>query len=310
MPSKNIFWFKEIIDDDLHIVGEKGIKFSQLMRQGINIPDGFAITSHAFDEFIRENKLNTKAKHLLSTANHQDPNSILQISSHIRKYFNEGTLSSEFKLDLYRAYKKLGGTLVDSHVKLMLSPINETHFLKTHKSIDEVKGEASLIHAIKNCWSANFSEISLLNNHEKSNHIKSIIVQKILNPDLSGKIYTINPSSYDKNTVLIKSMLGEYSDQINLVSMPDIYTVNKKTHTIVSIEEVPQKKMKKADRKKIIDVPVKLNKRKKLKKEEIDMILKQAKTVENFTYFPQEIDWVIEKGKVYFIHIKPLTHIN
>lgn len=312
MSSKNIFWFKEIIDDDIHTVGEKGVKLSQFLKEGVTIPDGFVITSHAFDEFIRDNNLHTKAKHLISTADHKNPISVAQVSNHIKRYFNEGRLSREFKLDLYHAYKKLGNTLKDSHVKIFLSPISNAQSPKYQISYDEVHGEASLIHSIKNCWSMNFSEINLINNHDNFSHVKSLIVQEIINPEKSGKIFTINPNTYDKNTILIKTMLGEFTDQINLVSMPDIYEIDKKDYTIKSVEEVPQLKMKKRTGldKKILNVSSGSKKNKELKKNEIDELIKQLKLVEKITYFPQEIDWSINKNKIYFTHIKPLTHIN
>lgn len=312
MPSKNIFWFKDILSDDIHTVGEKGVRLADLFKNGVQVPEGFAITSHAFDEFIRENKLQTKAKHLMQTANHNDPHSVSQISYHIKKHFNEGDLNSKFKLELYNAYKKLVGPLANKHVKIFLSPVSESHLSKHNKTWDEVKGEASLIHSVKECWGSNFSEINLIYNTNHSSYTKSVIIQRLIEPDKSGKVYTIDPSSSDKNTVIIKSMLGEFNDQANFISMPDIYEVDKNSFEIISIEEIPQAKMKKGVgvNKKFVSVSKKQNKHKKLTKNEIEKILEQIKLVEKVTYFPQEIDWSIEKNKLYFTHIKPLTNIT
>ena len=311
MPSKNIFWFKDIVAEDINAVGEKSVRLAELKKEGINIPEGFVITSHAFDEFIKENQLSKKARHLMMTANHENPHSITQISNHIKKYFNEGDLNSEFKLELYNAYKKLGGKLTDVHVKILLSPVSEAHLYKHDHSWNEVKGEASLIHSVKMCWSSNFSEINLINNHDDSSYTKSLIVQRIINPDKSGKIYTIDPENYDKSKAIIKNMLGEYSEQTNLVTMPDIYEVDKSDHKVKSSEIVNQMKMRKIKNGigKVMNVTKTHKSKKILTEKEIDQLLKQSKQVEKFTYFPQEIDYAFENNRLYFINIRPLTHI-
>ena len=137
MPNQYVYHFKDIIDDDVTHVGEKAVLFANLHKAGIPIPDGFAITTHAYENFIKENNLHIKTKHLISTANHSDPNSVNQISSHIKKYFDEGNLSSKLKLELYAAYKNLSGKFNDSHVKILLSPLQESH-IKSHPKLHNI----------------------------------------------------------------------------------------------------------------------------------------------------------------------------
>jgi pyruvate,water dikinase len=50
--NKYILWFKDIRSEDVPLVGGKnaslGEMFSQLTSKGINIPDGFALTTKAY----------------------------------------------------------------------------------------------------------------------------------------------------------------------------------------------------------------------------------------------------------------------
>jgi pyruvate, water dikinase len=310
MLSRYIFNFKDIIEEDINTVGEKAITLAKLSRENINIPEGFAVTSHAFDEFVKKNKLHIKANHLVKTSNHRDPYSITQVSKHIRKHFNDGVLPSDLKLQLYNEYKKLGRNLSDTHVKIILSPPSSNHNFD-HDPWDEVKGEASLIHSIKSCWSSNFSEINLIKNHNESFYTKSVVVARIINAEKSGKIYTVDPESKDKNKIIITSMLGEYSHNINLVLMPDTYEIDKKTGDIISTEEVPQKKMKigKLGSKKVAHVPSNLKSKKKLTEKEIKELVNYAKNIEKVFYFPQVIDWSIENGKLYVTDTRHMTFL-
>ena len=71
----------------LHRLEKKGVVFSELANTGIPIADGFVISKEAFDAFLRENNLKTKIDHLLKTLDHRHPESILQVSSLIKKNY-------------------------------------------------------------------------------------------------------------------------------------------------------------------------------------------------------------------------------
>lgn len=70
MPKeqKCVRWFKDITSKDIPSVGGKnaslGEMFSQLSKKGVNIPDGFALTSTAFWYYLKENKIDKKLKEI------------------------------------------------------------------------------------------------------------------------------------------------------------------------------------------------------------------------------------------------------
>lgn len=310
MALSYIAWFNQIDHDDLHHVGEHGTRLGNLKRTGIPIPDGFILTSLAFNRFLEGNNLERKAKHLLTTLNHDHPSSLTQISEIIKKYFVESELPSDLKLDIYSAYKKLGGSLNDSHVKLILSPLSSASILNVSNFSPKVKGEASLIHKIKEYWAASFTNLNIAHNHNSPTFTKSVIVQKAIEPDKSGKIYTIDPFNKDKTKMIIRALYGHFEDKVNLVSIPDHYVIKKDTLELITKDSTPQLKMAKEDGavRKVIDVPKNLRKQQKLFATEIGEIINNAKLIEKLSYFPQEIDWIINGKNLYITHTKPLTH--
>lgn len=311
MPKKKIYWFEEIESHDSHHIGERGVKLAELKNSGVSIPDGFVISSNAFDEFLKDNMLEKKAKHLISTANLNDPNSLKQISDHIYKNFHDGEFNSEFIKDLYSAYKKLGGIVTDTHVKIIPSTAYHIHSHKPEVH-DELKGEASLLQSIKDYWASNFSEMNILNTTNDAGFTKSLIVQRSIEPEKSGKIYTIDPENYDKEILIIKSMLGHYNEMQNLASLPDYYVINKKEQTVVEKREHIQKKATKkvGGEKKTTDISKKHHTKKKLTEKQLEKLINEAKLTEKLSYFPQEIDWIAEGQNIYIVHTKPLTHTN
>lgn len=312
MPVKNLYWFDEILKDDDHHIGEKGIKLAEFKKIGVSIPEGFVVSSVAFDNFLKENKLQTKANHLISTVNFNDPNSLKQVSNLINKYFQQGHLSSELKHELYSAYKEISGNLEDVHVKVFPSARGYSKYFKNEPN-HEVKGEASLLHAIKQYWASNFSEINLLKSNDNNYQIKALVIQKSIDPQKSGKVYTIDPETYDKSKIVIKAKLGHFDDDnVNLVSLPDYYVIDKKDHKVIEKGETIQSRATKRinGNKKTISLKSSHSKKKKLTDNEIEKLIIEAKLVEKFSYFPQEIDWIAEGENIYLIHAKPITHNN
>ena len=56
--------FRELHIEDVPLVGGKnaalGELFQVLVRKGINVPDGYAITAHAYREFVTHNAIDKK----------------------------------------------------------------------------------------------------------------------------------------------------------------------------------------------------------------------------------------------------------
>ncbi|RPJ33200.1 MAG: hypothetical protein EHM17_11110, partial [Verrucomicrobiaceae bacterium] len=52
-----IQWFGELTSDDIPLVGGKNASLGEMVRElagmGVKVPDGFAITAHAYRHFIR-----------------------------------------------------------------------------------------------------------------------------------------------------------------------------------------------------------------------------------------------------------------
>jgi len=64
--QKYILWFKEIMSSYVPLVGGKnaslGEMYSKLSKKGVNIPDGFALTSKAYWYYLKENRIDKKIK--------------------------------------------------------------------------------------------------------------------------------------------------------------------------------------------------------------------------------------------------------
>ena len=50
--EKRILWFEELGKEDIPLVGGKNANLGEMLKAKINVPPGYAITAHAYHEFI------------------------------------------------------------------------------------------------------------------------------------------------------------------------------------------------------------------------------------------------------------------
>jgi len=159
MP-KFVVWFSETDKDDVALVGGKGANLGEMTRAKFPVPNGFIVTAEAYYAFIRENDFSTKIKHLLETANFDKPDSLTQVSAHIKKLIIDGLLSKELVSDIFNAYGKLGTVFDDALVAVRSSATAEdlanASFAGQQETFLNVRGEAVLLEKIKEGWASLF----------------------------------------------------------------------------------------------------------------------------------------------------------
>src|SRR3989344_8186048 len=156
--GKFVVWFKDVDKEDIPLVGGKGANLGEMTQAGFPVPNGFIVTANAYYAFIRENNLSTKIKHLLQTAHFSHSESLMQVSSHIKKLIREGDMSEELVKDVYTYYKKLSGPLDDALVAVRSSATSEdlpnASFAGQQETYLNVQGEAHLLQKIKDAWAS------------------------------------------------------------------------------------------------------------------------------------------------------------
>src|SRR3989344_1980704 len=319
MPELNIAWFNKVDKEDIPLVGGKGANLGEMTKAGFPVPNGFIVTSKAFFDFLKANNLELKIKHLIGTANFNNPHSLSQVSKLVKKTVMEGEMSSELKLEIYSAYKKLSG-LSDALVAVRSSATAEdlpnASFAGQQETYLNVKGETNVIQKIKECWASLYEERAIFYRHENKfeNHRIGIAVpvQKMVESEESGVMFTIDPVTNDKEKVIIEAVYGLGEMIVQGQVKPDHYEVNKKDEKILTKEISEQSTMLKkiGTENKEIKVSVSSRNKQKITDKEILALADLGKRLEKHYYFPQDCEWAIEKGKVYIVQTRPITTIK
>lgn len=307
-----IVWLSEIEKEDQNFVGEKAALLAELQSLRINLPQGFVITSHAYSLFIEFNHLKRKIKDLLSMLDPKHPVSLQTASEKIKSLFQKGSLPFELAQEIINAYFELGSPFKDALTALRSSAIGPKSSLLQTATHLNVKGEANLIESLKICWSSLFSPENVRQTLQKKESLletkMAILVQKMVQSKNSGVIFTKDLVENKKNVIIIKAIYGLGLLGAEAEVDPDLYSVNKQNFEILTKEIKPQTielRLKGDDNEKV-KVSQFRQKKQKINDRQIIKLAKIGTRIQDYYYFPQEIEWGIEKDKVFIFQSKPI----
>ncbi|MGD8744540.1 MAG: phosphoenolpyruvate synthase [Candidatus Woesebacteria bacterium] len=315
----NIF-FKNIDKDDLPLVGGKGANLGEMTKAGFPVPDGFSVTVHSYDKFLEEGGISDYIHKLLDDLDVNDPEKLQDVAKKIQKKITDTHVPKQVSKDIFKYYKKLSGRLKHALVAVRSSATAEdlpgASFAGQQATFLNVKGEANLLLAVRECWASLFTARAIF--YREQNKIAheqvkiSVIVQKMIQSKVSGVMFTIDPVTNNKERIVIEAVwgLGEMIVQGSVV--PDRYVVQKETFSILSkiISDQSIQLTKKRGKTKEVKVPKKLKEKQKLTNEEVVELAKIGGELQKHYYFPQDVEWAKEKGKLYIVQTRPVTTVD
>lgn len=192
----------------------------------------------------------------------------------------------------------------------------ENSFAGMGTTVLNVKGEANVLNAVRECWASLFTGRSIyyrVQNKIPHEKVKiSVAVQKMVQSEVSGVMFSIDPVKNDEERIIIESVwgLGEMIVQGSVV--PDTYVVQKGTFDILSKEVSDQtiQLLRVGTETKQVEVPKKIRANQKITDEEIIKLAKLGNKLQEHYYFPQDAEWAKEGKEIYLVQTRPVTTIK
>lgn len=305
--------FSQIGKKDAVIAGGKGASLGEMTQAGLKVPPGFVILAGAFDRFLEETDLTQELETQLKKVNYKDVNSVDGASSTIRALIDAVQMPKDLAKDITQEFKKLkvpyvavrsSATAEDSSAASWAGEL-ETYLNTTEKT---------LLANVKKCWSSLFTPRAIFYRHEKkmlkTKVSVAVVIQKMVDSEISGIAFTVHPVTQDKNQMIIEAGYGLGEAIVSGSVTPDSYVLGKKEMDIIDINISEQtRKIVKAPGKGIKWVPVikSTQSKQKLTGQQIIELAKVCLAIEKHYKFPCDIEWAYEKGKFYITQSRPIT---
>ena len=158
--------FNEINIGDIPTVGGKnaslGEMFSKFAAKGISVPDGFATTAGAFQDFLKYNSLTPQLNELMKQLDKNKYLNLRETGLKARKLLLNAHLPEELGEAIIGGYKKLCGNENYFEVAVRSSAtaedLPEASFAGQHESYLNIKGEEALLDAVKRCYASLYTD--------------------------------------------------------------------------------------------------------------------------------------------------------
>ncbi len=297
---------------DISIAGGKGASLGEMVKAGFPVPPGFVILASAFDKFLEKTDLNLEIKAQLRKVDPKRINTIDDASQILRSLIGRYEIPEDLKIEILKAFDKLktkyvavrsSATAEDSKVASWAGEL-ESYLGVTKKE---------LLDKVKKCWSSLFTPRAIFYRIEKKLDGKEIsvavVVQKMVQSDVAGVVFTVHPVTKSKNQMVIEASWGLGESVAAGKITPDTYIVDKKNKKILDININIQKTQIKrvGEKTKEIRVPKPRAGKQCLPNKKILELAKICQKIEEHYGFPCDIEWAIEKGKIYIVQSRPIT---
>ncbi|MDR3606633.1 MAG: phosphoenolpyruvate synthase [Oligoflexia bacterium] len=240
-----IKWFHEVSLSDLPLVGGKNASLGEMYReltgQGVQIPNGFAITADAYWYFLEKSDLKPKIAEILQGLDHRNLEDLQARGSKIRQVILSGKLPLDLEKQILDSYDRLsregGVPFIDVAVRSSATAedLPGASFAGQQETYLNVQGHALLLDACKRCFASLFTDRAISYREDMGfDHLKvglSIGIQRMVRSDLaaSGVMFSIDTETGFKNAVVINASYGLGENIVQGAVNPDEYYVFKPT---------------------------------------------------------------------------------
>jgi len=324
--------FKEIRLEDTAIVGGKnaslGEMFSRLSAEGIVVPDGFATTAFAFQEFLTYNSLHAPLYALMQELDKKTFVNLKAVGEKARSLMLKGHFPINLQHAITEDYVELVGNAeepVAVRSSATAEDLPEASFAGQHESYLNIASESEVLQAIIKCFASLYTDRAIKYRedngfaHEKVS--LSVGIQKMVRADrgCSGVAFTLDPESGFKDIIHVSGVWGLGENLVQGTVTPDEFYVFKPT-LLQGKNAIIRKKIGSKTKTLIYgndsqqpvintDTPPALSMQFVLDNEEITRLAKWAMIIEKHYNKPMDIEWAKDgvNGRMYILQARPET---
>ncbi len=239
-----IRWFNELTIDDVPLVGGKNASLGEMYRelspQGIQIPNGFAVTAEAY-RYVLDQAQGWEALHqALDDLQHNDVADLTSRARKAREIIYAAPFPADLERQIIEAFNQLKKQYGDElSVAVRSSATAEdlptASFAGQQDTYLNIRGDQELLDACKRCFASLFTDRAIHYRIDQGfDHFKlalSIGIMKMVRSDLdaSGVMFSLDTESGFRDVVFITGAYGLGENVVQGAVDPDEFYVHKPT---------------------------------------------------------------------------------
>jgi len=229
-------WYDEMDGKDYPIVGKKNANLGEMIKAGIPVSPGFAITIYTNDQFLILSGIKAEIEKQLGTLGQVTFETTKEASALAMGLIEGATMPAIIGDDILSNYHKLcerSGVGACPVAVRSSGAISMPGQMETYLNI---YGEKDLIEYIKKCWASAYNVEAIMYRMNKGMPFLFNIgvgIPKMVNSRVSGIIFTINPINGDPSKISVDASYGLGEAVVSGLVTPDTYLVDKVTFDVI-----------------------------------------------------------------------------
>ncbi len=321
-----ILSFANLDRSSLPIVGGKNASLGEMIKSGIRVPPGFAVTTDSYVSFITQTGIKDTILEVLSGLDREKVHSLNQTSQEIQELILGTAMPDEIRAAIVDGYSELCKKCGIEEVQVAVRSSATAEDLPTASFAGQQdtylcqSGTDRVIASVRKCWASLFTPRAIdyrnKNNFPHEKVFISVGVQKMVNSRAAGVMFTLNPTNGDPSKVVVEGSWGLGETVVSGSVNPDKFVVDK------VLLEMNEKTLSTKHIKCVydpdsggtveVDVEPELQNQCCMEDLEIKELVKIAKNIETHYGCPMDIEWAIDDDftfpeNVFIVQARPET---
>lgn len=274
-----VFSFEQAAGLPAGRIGAKAAGLIRLRQGGLTVPDGFIIAADAYTHHMQAIGLRQAA----NTGELQQ----------LRQRIIEAPIAPQTVSQIENGYRDPAHSAVAVRSSSVAEDLPNHSFAGQYDSFLNVSSLDACLLAVKKCWACAWTERAFLyrqkNGIDHAAAAMAVIVQSMVRADCAGVVFTQDPVFGRRDRIVIEFCAGYGDKLVSGQIRPDRWIFDKNSIELVLCELADQTR------------PACLN------PDQAKSLAERAIQIEKVFGSPQDIEWAVEQGRVFFLQSRPIT---
>lgn len=331
-----VAWLSELSKKDVSIAGGKGANLGEMYNSKFPVPQAFVVTTKGFEFFMEKTGLEKEIKEILDSIDADETKKLQDAGKKIRELIISAEMPGELRQEILEAYDNFNVDLksfssspdalaimrssreavfVSVRSSATAEDLGDASFAGQQESFINVKGNEEVIEKVKRVFASIFTARSIYYRIKKDfDRFVGIaaVVQKMINSDKSGVMFSRNPVNLEKDDIMIEAVFGQGEGIVSGKIRPDSYILSRQLEVLE--ENVSNKKIAivrdASGITKTVNLSEEKSKQRVLKTYEIKQLAEYALKLEKHYGKPQDIEFSIEDNEIFILQTRAITTLE
>ncbi|MCW3122956.1 MAG: phosphoenolpyruvate synthase [Flavipsychrobacter sp.] len=312
--SSYILSFRGIDKTKIAMVGGKGANLGELARiEGIHVPDGFCVTTEAFELIMGQTPLINELLDRLTLLKVEDRDKIIKLSSELREAIEGITIPEEIAEEILGHLTKHGKE--DAYAvrsSATAEDLPNASFAGQQDTYLNIIGKTAILEHISKCWASLFTERAVVyrirNGFDHRKVHLPVVVQKMVFPQAAGIMFTADPVTSNRKVLSIDAAFGLGEAMVSGLVNTDNYKVRDGN---ITDKRIAAKKLAiyatKDGETREQEIEAGQQNSQTLTDDQVLQLERIGRKIEAHFGYPQDIEWCLADDTIYIVQSRPIT---